>query len=210
MQIERIRAQLEEGQIIERQTGVLHQAIVNLAELNGVSVTVPEVRRVIDFVTEYIEHAPALMLVIEEAAAQNDTQADVQPILDAAEDYFLAPNDIIPDHYGLAGLLDDAYLTHVLVEVISDRWKAESGTSLLPMDAHEINTFIRRLIGEPFVSILDDHVSTTLDRLSGEQNINEMLVVLAQMNLSSVPDPIWGDAHVTEITGARLEAIGVF
>lgn len=204
MQVERIRTQIEEGKIFEQQSGVLRRAVVNLAKLNGVRVTELDVKKIIDFVTEYIEHAPALMMIIEETAAMSGAQPDVQPILDVTEDYFLAPDDIIPDHYGLVGLLDDAYLTHMLMEAISDRYKLQTGKSLLPIDAHETNTFIRRLIGEPFVSILDEHVATTLDVLSEKQNINQILVALAQMNLSSVPEPIWGNAPVAEIIGARI------
>ena len=203
MQIERIRTQIEEGKIIEQQSGVLHRAVVNLAKLNGARVTELQVKKIIDFVTEYIEHAPALMMIIEETAAMSGAQPDVQPILDVTEDYFLAPDDIIPDHYGLVGLLDDAYLTHMLMEAISDRVKLQTGKSLLPIEAHETNTFIRRLIGEPFVSILNEYVATTLDGLSEKQNINQILVALAQMKLSSVPEPIWGIAPVTEIIGAR-------
>jgi uncharacterized membrane protein YkvA (DUF1232 family) len=204
MQIERIRTQIEEGRTIEQQSGVLHRAVVNLAKLNGVRVTELQVKKIIDFVTEYIEHAVALMMIIEETAAMSGAQPDVQPILDVTEDYFLAPDDIIPDHYGLVGLLDDAYLTHRLLEAISDRYKSQAGKSLLPIDAHETNTFIKRLIGEPFVSILDEHVATTLDGLSEKQNINQILVTLAQMNLSSVPERVWGNAPVTEIIGARI------
>jgi len=187
MQIERIRAKVKEGRIVEQQSGVLRRAIVNLSKLNGVSVIESEVEKVIDFVTEYIEHAPTLMMIIEEAAVTNGAQPDVQPILDATEDYFLAPDDIIPDHFGLVGLLDDAYLTHTLMEAISDRYESQTGKSLLPIEAHQTNMFVRRLIGEPFVSILDEHVSTTLEDLSGKQYINQLGVVLAQMNLSSVP-----------------------
>lgn len=204
MQIERIRTQIEEGKIIEQQSGVLHRAVVNLAKINGARVTELQVKKIIDFVTEYIEHAPALMMIIEETAAMSGAQPDVQPILDVTEDYFLTPNDIIPDHYGLVGLLDDAYLTHMLMEAISDRYKLQAGKSLLPIDAYETNTFIRRLIGEPFVSLLDKHVATTLDGLSEKQNINQILVALAQMNLSSVPELILGNALVTEIIGARI------
>jgi uncharacterized membrane protein YkvA (DUF1232 family) len=204
MQIERIRTQIEEGKMIEQQSGVLHRAVVNLARLNGVRATELQVKQTIDFVTEYIEHAPALMMIIEETAAMSGAQRDVQPILDVTEDYFLAPDDIIPDHYGLVGLLDDAYLTHMLMEAISDRSKLQTGKSLMPTDAHQTNTFIRRLIGEPFASILDEHVAKTLDGLSEKQNLNQILVVLAQMKLSSVPEPIWGIALVTEIIGARI------
>lgn len=207
MQIDRIRAQIEEGKRLEQRAGVLRRAIVNLARINGVSTTELEVEKVIGFVTEYIEHAPALMIIIEELAAKHGAQPDVQPILAATEGYFFAADDIIPDHYGLVGLLDDAYLTHRLMEAISDRYKSQTGKSLLPIEAHEINTFIRRLIGEPFVSLLDKHVSTTLDSLSGDQKMNQILVVLAQMNLSSVPDPMWGNAHLTDITGAGIVAI---
>jgi uncharacterized membrane protein YkvA (DUF1232 family) len=204
MQIERIRTQIEEGKMIEQQSGVLHWAVSNLAKLNGVRVTELQVKKIIDFVIEYIEHAPALMMIIEETAAMSGAQPDVQPILDVTEDYFLAADDIIPDHYGLVGLLDDAYLTHMLMEAISDRHKSQTGNSLLPIDSHETNTFIRRLIGEPFVSILDEHVATTLDGLSEKENINQILVALAQMNLSSISEPIWGSAPVTEIIGARI------
>lgn len=209
MQFERIQAQIEEGKIIEEKTGVLRRAVINLAKLDGRSVTESEVQKVIDFVREYIEHAPALMLKIEEAAAMDGAQPDVQPILDAAEDYFLSQDDIIPDHYGLVGLLDDAYLTHTLMQAMSDRYKSQSGKSLLPPEAHEINAFVRRLIGEPFVSMLDEHVSTTLGHASVQQNINQMLVVLGQMNLSSGPDLIWGNARAPDFAGARLEGMGV-
>lgn len=207
MQIDRIRAQIEEGKRLEQRAGILHRAVVNLARINGVSMTELEVEKVIGFVTEYIEQAPALMMIIEKSAAKYGAQSDVQPILDATEGYFLAADDIIPDHYGLVGLLDDAYLTHRLMEAISDRHKSQTGKSLLPTDAHETNTFVRRLIGEPFVGLLDKHVSTTLDSLCTEQKMNQILAVLAQMNLSSAPDPIWGNAHLTDITGARIVTI---
>ena len=208
MRIKQIRALIEEGKGIERQSGVLRRAVISLAKLNGVSISGPEVAKVVEFVTEYIEHAPALMTVIEEAATKNEVLADVRPILDASEEYFLATDDIIPDHYGLVGLLDDAYLTHSLMEAISDRYKSECGKSLLPMEAHELNTFIRRLIGAPFVSILDERVSTTFNDLTVKQNIDRMLGALAQMNLSSVPDPVWGESGLPEITASRLVATG--
>ncbi len=210
MQTERIRALIEEAKVIERQTGMLGQAVINLAKANGRSVTELEVQKVIDFISEYIEHAPALMKLIEEAAANSGAQHDVQPILDATENYFLAPDDIIPDHLGLVGLVDDAYLTHSLMQAISDRYKSQSGKSLLPLETHENNAFVRRLIGEPFASILDDHVSATLGGPSVQQNIKQMLTALGQMNLSSVPDPVWGNARASAIADARLGAMGVF
>lgn len=199
MQIDRIRAQIEEANIIEQQTGLLRRAVTDLAKVNRVSLVELDMNKVVDFVTEYIEHAPSLMLNIEEAATMEGMLPDVQPILDATEDYFLSSDDIIPDRYGLVGLLDDAFLTHMLMEAISDKYKVQTGKSLLPIEAHETNAFIRKLIGAPFVGLLDEHVSTTLGRLSEEQDINKMLVLLAQVNLSTLPNSTWGKARVFEL-----------
>lgn len=210
MQTEQIRALIEEGKSVERQTGMLRQAVINLANVNGRSITELEVQKVIDFVSEYIEHAPALMNLIEESAANSGAQHHVQPILDATENYFLAPDDTIPDRLGLVGLLDDAYLTHSLMQAISERYKSQSGKSLLPLETHKDNAFVRRLIGEPFVGILDDHVSATLGDPSTQQNITQMLTTLGRLELSLGPDPIWGNAQASGIADARLGAMGIF
>ena len=210
MQTQQIRALIEDAKLVEQRTGILRQAIVKLARLNGLQVTEPDVQNSIAFITEYIEHAPALMELIEEAAANDGNQRDVQPILDATEDYFLDPEDIIPDHLGLVGLMDDAYMTHSLMQAISDRYKAQSDKTLLPLEAHEVNAFVRRLIGEPFVSILDDHVRATLAGPTLQQNIDRLLMALGRLNLSAGPDPIWGNARAAEIGGARLGVMSVF
>ena len=188
---------------------MLRQTVINLAIGNDRSVTELEVQKVINFVNEYIEHAPALMTLIEEAAANYGAQHDVQPILDATEDYFLDPDDTIPDHLGLVGLVDDAYLTHSLMQAISDRYKSQSGKSLLPLEPHEDNAFVRRLIGEPFASMLDEHVAATLGGPTLQQNITQILIVLGQLDLSSGPDPIWGYAHTSGMVDARVGALGV-
>lgn len=188
---------------------MLRQALISLAYENGRSVSELEVQKVINFVSEYIEHAPALMALIEDATAHSGSQREVQPILDATEDYFLAPDDIIPDRLGLIGLLDDAYLTHSLMQAISDRVKSQSGKSLLPLEPHDDNAFVRRLIGEPFASILDERVAATLAGPRLQQNITRILSVLSELNLSSEPDPIWGYSHASHVADARLDALGV-
>jgi hypothetical protein len=210
MQYDQIRALIGEAAHLEQQTGMLRRAVVDLARLNGRSLSGPQAQGVIDFVGEYIEHAPALMWLIKEAAAKEGALGEVQPILDATEDYFLAEDDVIPDHLGMIGLVDDAYLTHTLMQAISDRHMSQSGKSVLPVESHEINAFIRRLIGEPFVSILDEHVSATLNRPSVQNKFDQLLAAMGSLNLSVLPDPIWGDAQTADFAGMRLMATGVF
>lgn len=189
---------------------MLRRALTHLANVNRRALTEPEMQKVINFVCEYVEHALALMMLVENAAANIDGLQEVQPVLDAAENYFLAADDTIPDHFGLIGLMDDAYLIHSLLQAISDDYKSQSGKSLLPLEAHKYNAFVRRLIGEPFASILDDQVSATLAGTGLQENFKQMLTVLGQTNLSSSPDPIWGNADARGTADARLAAIGIF
>ena len=210
MHTERIRALIEEGKSAERQTGMLRRALTHLATVDRRGLKEAEMQKVINFVSDYVEHALALMMLIENAAANIDRLQEVQPVLDAAENYFLAADDTIPDHFGLIGLMDDAYLIHRLLQALSDDYKSQSGESLLPLETHEDNAFIRRLIGEPFASILDDQVSATLAGPGLQDNLNQMLTLLGQTNLSSSPDPIWGTAGATGTSDARLAAIDIF
>ena len=209
MQTEQIRALIEDGRHTERQTGMLRLAVINLAKANGRRVTELQVQKVINFLGEYIQHAPALMERVENAATNAGTLGDVKPILDATEDYFLAPDDTIPDNLGLVGLVDDAYLTHSLMQAISDLYKARSGESLMPLEAHEDNAFVRRLIGEPFASMLDDRVSATLESAQMQRALEQMLIALGELDLSSGPDPVWGILRGSEIVDARLGVMGV-
>ena len=192
MQTRRIKAQIDEAKAHERKTHVLYRAVVELARQNGNNVSALQVGKVIDFVTEYIESAPKLMQIVEDAAHDYDAEKCIQPLLDAIEKFFLTEDDIIPDHLGLAGLLDDAYLAHTLLEAISDKYEAHSGQALLPKEAYETNSFIRRLIGEPFVSMLDKHVASTLEGLCQVQEIDRMLAVLRKMHLVPVRRHIQG------------------
>jgi uncharacterized membrane protein YkvA (DUF1232 family) len=199
-----IHSLIDEAKRNERKTGVLYRAVLELARQNGENINALQAGKVIDFVTGYIEQVPALMSVVENAAMANDKEADVRPLLDAIEDFFLAPDDIIPDHFGLAGLLDDAYLAHTLLAEAAKDLAPESGPRFLPEEADRANRFIRRLIGEPFASILDDHVASTIDALDGVQSAGRLLIEFARLEITTIIDSLGFNTRVTEITGVRI------
>jgi uncharacterized membrane protein YkvA (DUF1232 family) len=203
-QVGEIRSLIDEAKVIERETGVLYRAVTELARQNGVRIGALQAGKVIDFVTAYIEQVPALMSAVEDAAAGNGKGTDVRPMLEAIEEFFLAPDDIIPDHFGLAGLLDDAYLAHSLLAEASREIEAQSGKAFLPSEAAGTNLFIRRLIGEPFASMLDEHVARTIEELGGVQSAGRMLIEFAQVELSSIMDSLRWHARITELTGVRI------
>ena len=199
-----IHSLIDEAKENERKTGVLYRAILELARQNGENINALQAGKVIDFVTGYIEQVPALMSAVENVATANDRDADVRPLLDAIEEFFIAPDDIIPDHFGLAGLLDDAYLAHTLLAEAAKDLEPESGRRFLPDEADRTNRFIRRLLGEPFASILDEHVARTIDQLGGVQTAGRLLIEFARVEISTIIGSLGFNTRITEITGVRI------
>jgi hypothetical protein len=83
-------------------------------------------------------------------------------MLQELESYWFETNDLVPDHLGLLGLIDDAYATLFLLQGPSDYCQATFGRPLLVQNMTSANQAIRGLIGEPVVSILDQHVGITM------------------------------------------------
>jgi uncharacterized membrane protein YkvA (DUF1232 family) len=111
------------------------------------------------FVKKYIEHAPALLDDLIQLANRAGIYKEIQPIIEVAVEYFLSPLDVIPDDLGLFGLLDDAYLTHRLIQRLVDNFQSKADKPLLPPELNDANSFIRKLIGEPQATILDNAVT---------------------------------------------------
>lgn len=109
----------------------------------------------IGFIREYVQSTPMLLSEVLAAATEAGVYEDLLPVFTVAEDYFLQSVDLIPDHLGLVGMVDDAYLTHSLLQLISDSHRAKTGSTLMPFDLAPANMLMRRLIGEPTATALD-------------------------------------------------------
>lgn len=193
---------------IEKDTGNLATVLRQIANLNGAHPTPEEVAGGIKFIQQYIEHVPVLMDEIASAAQNGGVIDQVMPILDVAEQYFITPNDLIPDHLGLLGLMDDAYLAHSLIQGLSDRYRNQAGGMLLPADMTSVNYNIRNIIGEPLASILDASASGALNTPTFQQTLAGLINFGPGLDLAG-PDPIWGNASIEEIANVRLGAMGV-
>jgi uncharacterized membrane protein YkvA (DUF1232 family) len=202
---------IEEAVVVENNTGNLAGAIRQTAVLRGIQLSPSQVTDLVKFVREYVEHAPALLDQISATTKKAGIFNQVKPILEAAEEYFFAPIDVIPDYLGLLGLIDDAYLTHSLVQAISNIYQTNSGGTLLPLDLTQVNQFIRNLIGEPQASMLDAGVATVLNGAAFQQSLNPFLQLSpgTMFDMAGDPDPIWGNASIDEIVDTRLGAMGV-
>ena len=103
--------------------------------------------------------------------------------------------------------LDELFLLVVVGEFNSGKSaliNALLGERFLPEEADRTNRFIRRLIGEPFASILDEHVARTIDELGGIQTAGRLLIEFARVEVSTIIGSLGFNTRVTEITGVRI------
>jgi hypothetical protein len=129
----------------------------------------PEAAKLLaDFVLRYIKHVPDFIEAIRAMAKEAGIHANVEPLLKIASDYFLAPPSIVTAANQLEALLDEAYLAHRLLEEINDRFMAQCGIPLAPMDMTMANVIAHELIGEPFANELDQAVLFSAELLLNE------------------------------------------
>lgn len=127
-----------------------------------------EIEEAGEVAVEIIDSIPIFLARARQEADQRRLRSVVGPLLDHAEQYFLQPVDLIPEMtYGLAGLLDDAYL---LLKVLENLDKGPE--RFLDWDLQYPLQFLRSLVGREIAQRLDlivadamQQVSTHLDEL---------------------------------------------
>ena len=128
--------------------------------------TVPEdsrtLREILDGWRAQLESVPDLIDAMRQAAERFGVAAGVEPVLHAAEGYFLDEQDVLPDSHGVIGLLDDVYLTLSLLQTVSECHRSQCGVPLMEADLHESIAAARLLFrGERLVA-LDERIQTSL------------------------------------------------
>ena len=115
------------------------------------------------FVRDYIREVPALLREALSRSEGTFAADKMVRMVEAATTYWQADDDVIPDHQGLWGILDDAYCTLVLLQSLDDRYTEQTGQSLVAADLSDANLAIRRLLGPSVAGQLEDFVDQALD-----------------------------------------------
>jgi uncharacterized membrane protein YkvA (DUF1232 family) len=143
----------------EQKTGTLARLVMNsLAKASPGSTEVEReasAARVVGLIRGYVETTPDVVDATLAAAEKAGVRAEIEPMFVAALAYIEEDLDFIPDSLGLAGLVDDAYMVHGLMQEVSHRHRALTGHDLLSSASFESSQRIRRLIGEPTATRLD-------------------------------------------------------
>jgi len=210
MRTREMRRQIANAAAEEQRTHKAADLLREGARLNGRTPSAGEIGQAIQFMREYIEHVPALLEATESAARDRGMQRDAQPFLQAVEDYWFEPHDVIPDPHGLFGLIDDAYLCLNVVYQMSANVQARSGYPLISLDLSQANAAARQFIGDPVGPKLDTLVTEIMGGPMVQDVLNAWYQLGARMQTFNTPDPIWGNASIDDIVNTRLGAMGIF
>jgi len=121
-----------------------------------------EVRARVGRVMAIVEGIPDLLESVNEAAMTRGIGLLVQPLLDHAADYFRDPSDHAPESaYGVAGLLDDAYLALSVVQLVHENFGP-----LVENDVGGQVSLLRELLEPELVAELDAEVGRAVLKLA--------------------------------------------
>ena len=139
------------------------------------------------FVTGYVECVPSCLALVTSLSKRLGFFDYAAPFLRMAEDYFLQPPDPLPQDGGLEALLDEAFLTHRLLEEVNDHHIRHLQRPLLPLDMTEANIIVHHLLGDEFATRLEELVQFTAAQLLDKEYIWQKVRDLPGSQEASIP-----------------------
>ena len=212
MMIQEIRTIIQAALEDEQRSGRLRGAVRTVARANGANPTKREVAGIVGCVREYVELVPLYMEQARAAARNTGISAQVDQLISQLELYWLEENDVIPDHLGLMGVMDDAYASLTLLQALSEYSRSSAGRPLIADDLTPANQMIRVLLGEPAATILDQQVGNALASALMPQLLNQLAA--GQFMLGPTPGSHWGGSSwegttLDDYVNTQLGAMGV-
>ncbi len=209
MRTKQIRKMIRKALEDEDRKGQLAERMRTVAREHGMTPNNSEIDGAVAFVREYVEHVPLYLEQASAAARQVGLASEIAQMSSELESYWFEENDVIPDRYGLLGIMDDAYASLLLLQSVSEYCQANAGRPLLGQDLTQANTAIHNMIGEPAASQIAQLVGITvanamMQRVMGQIASNGMF------SFGAGPDPVWGNASIDEIVNTKLGAMGIF
>jgi hypothetical protein len=208
MDIHRINGMIAKALEDEERTGRLAGVCRQIATQNGVRPSDQDIAQIVDFVKGYVAHVPIYLTQGLSAAEKVGLGVEMNQMASALEEYWVESHDLMPDHQGLVGIMDDAYASLVLFDAVSEYCRATLGRPIIEHDIKMANQSMRGLIGEPIASELDQRVGMTIGQAM-MQRILQQVAAGGGFSFGGGVDPVWGGASMDEVVTARLGAMGV-
>ena len=179
-----------------------------IAENEGAKPSNIELAQGSSFVYNYIEQVPYMLTVAWTSAKNVGIEAEVQKILKMVESYWIEDDDVIPDSLGIFGILDDAYCSLSSMQTVSDLYRKQTGKYLFPDDLTSANKIMRKIIGEPFTTQLDEIVKKAVTDAQVKEAV-KMLSSPEKQQLIDNQATIWNHGPVSELPVNQLSGLGL-
>jgi uncharacterized membrane protein YkvA (DUF1232 family) len=186
----------------------LQELLSVVAEREGAKPDHEQLARGASFIHGYIEQVPYMLTVAWTSAKSVGLEAEIESILTMVVSYWIEDDDVIPDSLGIIGLLDDAYCSLLSMQTMSDFYQLQTGKFLFPDDLTAANSIMRKIIGEPYATELDNIVSKAVL----DANIKEAVKLLAspaKQKLFATQATIWNHGPVQELEIDQLTGLGL-
>jgi hypothetical protein len=194
MNIAPIRRMITDRQRQQSTDVRLRQRIVEMAQLQGVALNETAVEELVTLLDSYVRQAPEILEACAVAAANAGIGSVLAPLFETAAGYYLHHEDLIPDHEGLYGLLDDTYLCIGLLLATSAIYQQQTGVPLLGLEAGGAHSILRAVIGEATTQILDQVIMSGLHQTQAQ--IQQLLSWQQTLGLQSS----WGHSGPRDAT----------
>jgi len=186
----------------------LHDLLAVIAVRNGIDPDEKELERGTRFVIAYVEQVPYMLKVAMTAAANVNLVETMTAVVETVLTYWEQDEDVIPDHLGIIGLLDDAYCSLVTLQTVSDHYQLQSGKHLFPDDLTTANRVMRKIIGDPYVDELDQFVSSTV-KSAGVMQAIKGLASEDKRRAVETRANIWNHGPAGEMPLGELKGLGL-
>lgn len=186
----------------------LRRLLIVVAERHGAQPDTLELAHGSSFICNYMEQVPYLLTVAWTSARNVGLEAEVKSILEMVESYWIEDDDVIPDSLGIIGLLDDAYCSLSSMQSLSDLYRMQTGKHLFPDDLTAANKIMRKIIGEPYTSELDEIVKKAV----ADAHVKDAVKLLASPEKQELLDKqatIWNHGPVSELPVSQLSGLGL-
>jgi len=186
----------------------LRKLLITVAERSGAQPDEMALAHGSSFIYNYLEQVPYLLTVAWTSARNVGLETEVESILEMVKSYWIEDDDVIPDNLGIFGLLDDAYCSLSSMQTLSDLYRMQSGKYLFPDDLTAANQIMRKIIGEPYTSQLDEIV----DNAVADARVKDAVKRLASPEKQQLIDSqatIWNHGPVSELPVSQLSGLGL-
>lgn len=186
----------------------LQKLLKKVAQMRGARPSVKQLAQGSSFIYNYLEQVPYLLTVAWTSARNVGLETEVTSILKMVESYWIEDDDVIPDNLGIFGILDDAYCSLSSMQALSDLYRMQSGKHLFPDDMSAANEVMRKIIGEPYISQLDELVGKAIE----DAKVKEAVKWLASPERQQLLDnqaTIWNHGPVSELPVSQLKGLGL-